>query len=80
VIGDIGAGSRTEQLAFGETPNITARVQGPPPRMKCGSAVQRCASFTDCLTVKIEGRRTQGHFNPYDALPDRERECGAESL
>jgi class 3 adenylate cyclase/predicted ATPase len=28
VVGDIGAGSRTEQLALGETPNVAARVQG----------------------------------------------------
>jgi class 3 adenylate cyclase len=28
VVGDIGAGRRTEQLALGETPNIAARLQG----------------------------------------------------
>jgi len=28
VIGEIGAGSRTEQLALGETPNLAARIQG----------------------------------------------------
>ena len=28
VVGDIGVGSRTEQLALGETPNAAARVQG----------------------------------------------------
>src|SRR4029453_9066107 len=28
VVGEIGAGERTEQLALGETPNIAARVQG----------------------------------------------------
>ena len=28
VIGDIGAGSRMEQLALGETPNLAARIQG----------------------------------------------------
>ncbi len=28
VVGDIGAGERTERLALGETPNIAARVQG----------------------------------------------------
>jgi class 3 adenylate cyclase len=28
VVGDIGAGNRTEQLALGETPNIAARIQG----------------------------------------------------
>jgi class 3 adenylate cyclase/predicted ATPase len=28
VIGDIGAGERTEQLALGETPNVAARIQG----------------------------------------------------
>ena len=28
VVGEIGAGERTEQLALGETPNVAARVQG----------------------------------------------------
>ena len=28
VAGEVGAGSRTEQLAMGETPNVAARVQG----------------------------------------------------
>src|SRR6185436_9208206 len=28
MIGEIGAGEHTEQLALGETPNIAARVQG----------------------------------------------------
>src|SRR5262245_51885636 len=28
VVGEIGAGSRTEQLALGETPNVAARIQG----------------------------------------------------
>src|SRR5262245_38703613 len=28
VVGEIGAGSRTEQLALGETPNVAARLQG----------------------------------------------------
>jgi class 3 adenylate cyclase len=28
VVGEIGAGERTERLALGETPNIAARVQG----------------------------------------------------
>jgi predicted ATPase/class 3 adenylate cyclase len=28
VVGEIGAGSRTEQLALGETPNLAARIQG----------------------------------------------------
>ena len=29
VIGDIGAGGRTEQLALGETPNYAAILGGP---------------------------------------------------
>jgi hypothetical protein len=28
VVGDIGGGSRQEQLALGETPNVAARIQG----------------------------------------------------
>jgi len=28
VVGEVGAGGRTEQLALGETPNIAARIQG----------------------------------------------------
>ena len=34
VVGEIGAGERTEQLALGETPNIAARVQGEASRIR----------------------------------------------
>ena len=39
VIGDIGAGSRMEQLALGETPNVAARIQGlAEPNLSCQSS------------------------------------------
>jgi predicted ATPase/class 3 adenylate cyclase len=43
VIGDIGAGSRTEQLALGETPNLAARLQGlaEPNTVLISAATQR---------------------------------------
>ena len=43
VIGDIGAGDRTEQLALGETPNIAARIQGlaEPNTVIISAATQR---------------------------------------
>jgi hypothetical protein len=43
VIGDIGAGSRTEQLALGETPNVAARIQGlaDPNMVIISAATQR---------------------------------------
>ena len=28
VVGDVGGGTRQEQLALGETPNLAARLQG----------------------------------------------------
>jgi class 3 adenylate cyclase/predicted ATPase len=43
VIGDIGAGRRTEQLALGETPNVAARIQGlaEPNTVLISAATQR---------------------------------------
>ncbi|HXG22487.1 MAG TPA: adenylate/guanylate cyclase domain-containing protein [Methylomirabilota bacterium] len=43
VVGDIGAGGRTEQLALGETPNIAARIQGlaEPNTVLISAATQR---------------------------------------
>ena len=43
VIGDVGVGERTEQLALGETPNIAARLQGvaEPNTVIISAATQR---------------------------------------
>jgi class 3 adenylate cyclase/predicted ATPase len=43
VVGEIGAGGRTEQLALGETPNIAARLQGlaEPNTVLVSAATQR---------------------------------------
>jgi class 3 adenylate cyclase/predicted ATPase len=43
VVGEIGAGSRTEQLALGETPNVAARIQGlaEPNTVIISAATQR---------------------------------------
>ena len=43
VVGEMGGGSRHEQLALGETPNIAARVQGlaEPDSVVIGAATQR---------------------------------------
>ena len=43
VVGEIGAGERTERLALGETPNIAARVQGvaEPDTVVMSEATQR---------------------------------------
>jgi class 3 adenylate cyclase len=43
VVGEIGTGSRTEQLALGETPNVAARLQGlaEPHTVLISAATQR---------------------------------------
>jgi class 3 adenylate cyclase len=43
VVGEIGGGTRQEQLALGETPNIAARLQGmaQPDKMVLSAATQR---------------------------------------
>lgn len=51
VIGDIGAGRQTEQLALGDTPNIAARLQGlaEPNTVVISAATHRLiAGFFDC--------------------------------
>jgi class 3 adenylate cyclase/predicted ATPase len=63
VIGEIGAGSRTEQLALGETPNVAARIQGlaEPNTVVVSAATQRliegqfeCQPFGSHLVKGIE--------------------------
>src|SRR5262249_46852711 len=63
VIGDIGAGSRTEQLALGETPNVAARIQGlaEPNTVVVSAATHRlidgqfeCQPFGSHLVKGIE--------------------------
>jgi len=56
VIGTVGSGEHTEQLALGETPNIAARVQGK-------AALHTIAISADTY------RLVQGHFACYDLGP-----------
>jgi class 3 adenylate cyclase/predicted ATPase/ABC-type transport system involved in cytochrome c biogenesis ATPase subunit len=53
VIGDIGAGSRKEQLALGDTPNIAARLQG-------------LAATNEVLITEQTQRLTAGSFRYED--------------
>jgi class 3 adenylate cyclase len=47
VVGEIGAGGRTEQLAWGETPNVAARIQGlaEPNTVLISAATQRLLAW-----------------------------------
>src|SRR5262249_47972969 len=56
VIGEIGAGARTERLALGETPNLAARVQG---HAEPDSVVMSAATY----------RVVQGLFECHDLGP-----------
>jgi len=73
VVGEIGAGERTERLALGETPNIAARVQGQaePNTVVISSATYRLVQgFFRCealgpqalknVSVPMELYRVQG--------------------
>jgi class 3 adenylate cyclase len=57
VVGEIGAGERTERLALGETPNIAARVQGvaEPNTVFISQATSRLVQgFFTCETLGLQ--------------------------
>src|SRR4029453_1955404 len=56
VVGEIGVGERTERLALGETPNITARIQGQanPEEVVISAA-------TYCLVAGLFLGENRGH-------------------
>jgi class 3 adenylate cyclase len=46
VVGEVGGGTRQEQLALGETPNLAARLQGiAAPNTVVISAASQCGGF-----------------------------------
>jgi class 3 adenylate cyclase len=57
VVGEIGAGERTERLALGETPNIAARVQGiaEPDTVVVSAATYRLVhGLFDCQELGLQ--------------------------
>ena len=57
VVGEIGAGERTERLALGETPNIAARVQGvaEPDTVVMSVATHRLAQgLFECQDLELQ--------------------------
>ena len=63
VVGEIGAGERTERLALGETPNIAARVQGTATEeVVISAATYRLVK--GLFEMKTEGRRPQRISTP----------------
>jgi class 3 adenylate cyclase len=54
VVGEMGGGSRQEQLALGETPNVAARIQGlAAPDTVLVSTATPIASSQDFLSARI---------------------------
>jgi hypothetical protein len=54
VVGEVGAGTRQEQLALGETPNVAARIQGlaEPDTLIISDATYRLIEgYFDCETL-----------------------------
>jgi class 3 adenylate cyclase len=54
VVGDVGGGSRQEQLALGETPNIAARLQGiaaPDTLVISAATLQLLGGFFACQSL-----------------------------
>ena len=68
VIGQMGGGSRHEQLALGETPNIAARVQGKaePDEVVISATTQRLVTglfeTEDCGLTELRGISTPQAF------------------
>jgi class 3 adenylate cyclase len=56
VVGDVGGGTRQEQLAFGETPNLAARLQGiatPNTQMISATILPLLGGFFACQSLGI---------------------------
>ena len=53
VVGEVGGGTRQEQLALGETPNLAARLQGiaAPNTLVISAATLHTARWLLCLPV-----------------------------
>src|SRR6185295_7440171 len=54
VVGEVGSGTRQEQLALGETPNLAARLQGlaaPNTMVISAAALQLLRSFFACQSL-----------------------------
>jgi class 3 adenylate cyclase len=66
VVGEVGAGTRQEQLALGGTPNVAARIQGLQSQMRCLLAPILTGWFKDILTVN-----RWVNMNPPSASSDR---------
>jgi hypothetical protein len=64
VVGEMGGGTKREQLALGDTPNIAARLQGlaEPDTVLLSAATQRLVAdlfeFQDLGTRKLKGVST----------------------
>ena len=68
VVGDVGGGTRQEQLALGETPNLAARLQGlaAPNTVVISAATLQLLGGLLCLPAIR-------HTAPERALPSRWR-------
>jgi class 3 adenylate cyclase len=76
VVGDIGAGSRQEQLALGETPNVAARIQGlaePNTAVISASTNQLIQGYFECKELgEYILRGTTDPIVVYRILGDRD--------
>jgi class 3 adenylate cyclase len=60
VVGDVGGGSRQEQLALGETPNLAARLQGivaPNTLVISAATLPRLGGFFACQSLGAASER-----------------------
>jgi class 3 adenylate cyclase len=81
VVGEIGAGERTERLALGEPPNLAARVQGvaEPDTVIMSTVTHRLVQgLFECQDLGLQ--TLKGMSTPPIAVSSHERECRAESL
>ena len=81
VVGEIGAGERTERLALGETPNIAARVQGvaEPDTVVISAATHRLVQ--GLFACQDLGPQTlKGISTPLSLYRVVAEKCGAEPL
>ena len=74
VIGHVGAGTRREHLALGDTPNIAARLQGvaAPDTVVLSDSTRRMAggsfAYTDLGKHRLKGVREPRHVFRVDAI------------